>query len=623
MHAAVVLWLLVAVWFNCVGWVLTIANQLNHTGYWAATLIGVLLAWLAWRKKIRRYHTRIRWRRFCRPLPAVFLVVIISAFAGGCWNAPNNFDALTYRLPRMLDWLSNGGWYWIPTTNMRMNFSAVGWEWTAMPLLTLTGSDRSLFLINATGFALLPGLVYSILRRLGVPSKVAWHWMWLVPLCYGMVTQAGSIGNDLTGTICFLISLYFGLRFRQTGCPADAWLALLGAALMTGIKVSNLPLALPCVVAALPAWQCIKRNPVSTCGVLVIAVTVSAVPIMALNHYHTGSWNGDPQNRTQVQVKHPATALLGNFLLIGEQAIMPPLLPAAGKLNRVTMDQLPLPVEQLLSKEYPRFYFKKLNELPTEESAGLGLGITLPLVVGFVAAPFLFRAPRGRQRTDRCVRAVLLSGWLALGVAMAKLGSESAARLLLPYYPLVVVTLLRFSSHQQLLKLRGWRAFLVIMALSVLPPQILSASRPLWPARAVTQKMVAANPDSAMWQRMSKVYSVYTARNDCLAPIRNFLPVEARKIGLVAGGNDARYSLWRPFGQRTVVELGLEPGASPPSATALKWIVVKESEWPRISSTSIIDWAQENGFSIVATIPIEQLVGTGPENWILLRRFGE
>jgi len=59
---------------------------------------------------------------------------------------------------------------------------------------------------------LLPGLVFSVFKRIGVRPRVAWHWMWLLPLAYGYATQAGSIGNDLFGALLPLMALHFAFR---------------------------------------------------------------------------------------------------------------------------------------------------------------------------------------------------------------------------------------------------------------------------------------------------------------------------------------------------------------------------------------------------------------------------
>ena len=113
-------------------------------------------------------------------------------------------------------------------------------------------------------------------------------------------------------------------------------------------------------------------------SLLVAALTliISAAPTMALNQMHTGSWTGDPTDRYRLQVKNPVAALLGNSLLLAEQTFMPPILPESHPINRRINQGLPASWSKLLDRDFPRFQSSQLNELPAEEGAGLGLGVT-------------------------------------------------------------------------------------------------------------------------------------------------------------------------------------------------------------------------------------------------------
>ncbi len=244
-------------------------------------------------------------RRYLQPLPAIFLGLTVLVFIGGLFCAPTNYDALTYRLPRILNWLAAGHWLWIPTLNDRMNFSGVAWEWLAAPQFALFHTDRALFLINLVSFILMPGLLFSVFRQLGVRRRVAWTWMWLLPLAGGYIMQAGSVGNDLTGAMFCLASVHFGLRARKSGRVPDVWLALLAAALMTGVKLSNLPLALPCAVAVWPALPHLRHSLAKSFAVLCLATLASALPILVLNQLYAGNWGGDPQNEYQDPGEEP------------------------------------------------------------------------------------------------------------------------------------------------------------------------------------------------------------------------------------------------------------------------------------------------------------------------------
>src|SRR6202453_1432817 len=206
MTNAVAIWIWLGVYLNCAGWFLSAIHQLNATGYAVALAIGVAGLW-AWKIRDAKYPgseaklfspgTLYKWlRRFRKPFPLAFLVLSFMIFLGGAIYAPNNYDALAYRLPRVLHWLADDQWHWIHTIFPRVNNRACGMEWLSAPIMALSKSDRLLFLINLISFLFLPGLLFSLLTRLGVRRRVAWHWMWIFPTGYCFVLQAGSISNE-------------------------------------------------------------------------------------------------------------------------------------------------------------------------------------------------------------------------------------------------------------------------------------------------------------------------------------------------------------------------------------------------------------------------------------------
>ena len=618
MPTANLLWVWFCAYFSLVGWALSALHQLNRAGYLIASAIG-LMALLIWRKNNSiGLWPSICWRkfrrRFCRPLPCIFLIIAGMAFVGGAIYPPNNYDALTYRLPRMLNWLAAGHWTWIATTNDRMNYPGCAWEWTAMPMLALLRSDRGLFLINAIGFLLMPGLLFSIFRKLDVARRVAWTWMWILPSAYGYATQAGGIGNDITGTFFGLVSVYYGLRARHSRDVKDVWLAMLAAALMTGTKFSNLPLLLPCLVAVWPALSLLRRRWVASAAVAGIALLISAAPTMALNQIKTGSWNGDPQNLSQIQVKNSGAAFLGNGILLLQQSFLPPVLPAAHKLNDWWNGKMPASWHKILEDKFPRYFLSRLNELPQEESAGLGLGVTLLLFAIFFAAICEFV----RKKSLPKMSFVGLAAWIAILFFMLKMGSEATARLLLPYYPLAIVPVLLLPVQSRLLHFQGWKIFTVLAALSVLPLNILSPSRPLWPAVSVSEWLLRHHPAKSTEQRLTAVYSAYAHRNDALAPLRAALPDDAVRIGFFGGGNDTDYSLWRPFGFRQVEYLRIDADQSVSVPAEVEWIVVKRAAWAEETNMPLETWAAQQHAKIILSVPIVTLVSWGEQTWCVL-----
>ena len=614
--AAFLIWL--CAWLNGTGWGLSALHQLNGGGYAVSLLLFAAGCWFWKLRATVEISPRLTGKKFLRrcrrPLPAFFLLVTGLVFLGSALYAPTTFDALTYRLPRMLNWLAAGQWCWIPTFNERMNYSGVVWEWTALPLFALTHSDRAMFLINALGFVLMPGFLFSIFRHVGVARKVAWTWMWILPLGYGYLTQAGGIGNDFTGTWICLAAVFFGLRARRSGRSADLWTALLAAALLTGVKLSNLPLALPCLIAVWPALPLLRKNLPASLAVIGLAVLSSAVPMMGLNQAHTGSWNGDPQNKYQMQLASPTAAFLGNSFLLAEGSLMPPMLPASIAINQRLTQALP----QFVRTQFVRLSLNKLNELPGEEGAGLGLGVTLPLLLVLGAAMFGLGGPGSKKNWFALLPPVALGAWVALLFYMAKMGSEAGPRLLLPYYPLAIIPVLLLPAQQFLLRWRGWRILLAVTVLGVLPVLVLSVSRPLWPAQCISNQLAAAQPENKILQRLATTYATYARRNDVLAPVRAVLPDSAVEIGFIANPNDSDYSLWQPLGRRHVKYLRADAQRFLAHPEESEWVVLKENVWPEISPVPLAAWAQTHHATIVWAQPITELVIWGPETWCVI-----
>ena len=242
MPACVTIWIWLCAYLNCAGWTLSALHRLNAGGYAVALTLG-LAAVLVWKQKsgaplYPKIHSQKFLRRFRRGFPLGFLVLAALAFLGGALHPPTNYDALAYRLPRVLHWLAAGQWHWIHSAFDRLNNRSCGIEWVSAPVLALLKSDRPLFLINFISFLLLPGLVFGVFTRLGVGRRVAWHWMWLAPTAYGFVLQAGSIGNDLFGAVFALAAVDFALRAKNTGLAAAFFTSVLAAALMTSAKTN-------------------------------------------------------------------------------------------------------------------------------------------------------------------------------------------------------------------------------------------------------------------------------------------------------------------------------------------------------------------------------------------------
>lgn len=624
-------WILVCTWCSLVGWSLSALGQLNATGYAVAMGAGGVLLALAWRRlfpgwRFRLRFKRLRWRHR-HLLPAMYSVAAGLALLGGALHPPNNYDALTYRLPRMLHWLAEQRWHWIVTPNARMNFSGLGFEWLQTPLFLLTGGDRLLFLLNWLSFLLMPGLIFGVFRAVEVRGRVAWFWMWFLPLSYGYALQAGSIGNDAFAVIFALAAVRFGFDARTSGSMRSVLLSLLAGALLTGVKTSNLPLVLPIIVAVWPALVVLAKRPLIAAAAMILAATVSFLPLAVLNQIHTGQWTGDPENAFRLQLRNPLAGLVGNGIQILTSNLSPPVLPMARRLESRVMEFMPASLREWLRAEFPRFTLW-FGELPSEEGSGLGLGCSLLALILAGAGLVRARSWRAGLSIRRIASApsgvwIALSGGVATLAFMVKLGSEAAARLVLPYYPFWILLAVLAASGTTLHQCRCWRVVSLLSAASTLIVLLVLPARPLLPLESSIHWVLDRHPTNPsityQLERAQRVCAVYRERNDVLGPLRRHLPSMTKPLGLVMSLDDSEYALWRPLGQRRVVHLVDDHELAAKVPHDMDWVAIRISAWSEFSEEPLDLWLTEWNGEVVGKETIMNKVSEGEAEWWVVR----
>ena len=384
------LWLWVSTIASAAGWTLSACGQLNRVGYGIAFAAFVIFLFLG-RKELglalagKLFCRKKILRRFRRPLPLCFAALAVLIFLGGVIYPPSNYTGLNYREARVLQWLAHGHWFWVHTANYRMNDRACGIEWLTAPLLLFTKSDRALFLVNFIPFLLLPGLIFSVFTRLGVRARVAWQWMWLLPTGYDFLLQAGSIANDTFPTVYALAAVDFAARAWSSRRTADLWHSILAAALLTGAKPSNLPLLLPWAILIFPMLPLLRKKFIATAFVILLAALVSFLPTAILNAQHCGDWSGAKLEPAFMIMKNPWVGLWGNGFQLLLVNFVPPIFPPAGWWNL----HAPLFMPHFMVAAADNYFdsgFFTIGELPTEDWAGVGFGVSLLLAVSIIGS---------------------------------------------------------------------------------------------------------------------------------------------------------------------------------------------------------------------------------------------
>jgi len=600
------------------GWVASALGALQGAVY-SALLAGIFLV-LLWSTSSpdsvpRRKVMRFRLARFLRPLPLVFAIVFAACALGGLWYAPNNYDYLNYRLPRVLHWLHESAWHWIETPNQRLNCSGANAEWLMLPSLLLTGGDRWSFLVNLLCFVLMPAGLFVAMSGIGIGVRAAWYAMWAIPSAYCFVSQAAGTGSDLTGAAFFVFAIALACRARTT--KRNGWLlaSVLAMAFCTGIKATNIPLVLPWLVLAWPSLASfLSAMTARTATVAIASVLCSFAPLAALNFHYTGSWKGQLEEQASLEAGSLAAGWIGNSLAIWSGALQPPLLPQPELPNRLVNEAVPPRVDELLARDFPRLKLK-FFELPNEENAGIGLGLTILGSLTVVAG--LYRGLHHRIMNPTGWRVVLLAG-VSLLTYMSISASESAARLLSPYYVLLLMLPFGVAGASKLYALGRWRALVVCCTASAIPIPLLTPSRPLIPVPMLATQLPLSD---RLKQRLNEVYAVYSNRSDNLGAFRQVLPNEAHRIGMIATGDDIEVSLWRPFDSGRSVHHVDPASISAENSDALLVSSLALRQRHRTEPEAFVrDLDQSPEWEIASSLEIVSKVQEGPVKWTLLLR---
>jgi hypothetical protein len=613
------------------GWFLSLLGSLSALGY-GLTLPPIFLGLLFLFPSLpdgSREGFFLRLRRYKKPLPALFGIIALLCFIGGLLHAPNNYDFLTYRLSRLLHWHEAGTWHWIETFNPRMNYSGTNAEWLLSPILLFTQSDRFFFLVNWLAYLLMPACIFVVFRGMGVKSKSAWWGMWLVPMAYCFVAQAASVGNDLLGTTFFLFAMAFSIQARQTSSVSLLAISGLSIAICTGIKASNLPLILPWLLSILPCFEMFRR---ASGKMFLVIAACSFVPMAALNFHHTGNWKGTSPEDKDLEAGSVSAGLIGNTLQATIGALQPPALPMPAPINNRLEALIPASVQNFLAADFPRLQLRFV-ELPNEENAGLGLG-----VFGIVVLAFLF-AILGRRGCKPIYRANSLTDYgrkgdspiglnlfglmiyggmiFSTGAYMALMGSESTARLLSPYYPVLAALPFGLIGMTRMLDEKVWRVIFLILASSAIVLPLTTPSRPLLP---IPQLANYFSLPEKLTKRIDLVYETYSKRSDALSAIREALPTDSTNIGLICSVDDTEVSLWKPFrGRRHVTHVTDSEKIESVDIVIINTDALEKSNKPCLKY--ILQFLNENrDWSPSATFHITSKVQVGSQKWVAYQK---
>jgi hypothetical protein len=585
------LWVLLSALLVGAGWALSLCHELNRIGYGMvlgiAAMGGMVLARTRTWSGIMSLIARQFWRRRHYPLPLLFYVLAALSLTGGLLYVTTDGDGMAYRVPRVLHRLWREQWHWIPTQDPRMNIAGTGFEWLCAPLILFFHTDRYIFLINWLSYLMLPGLIFSVFIRLGVSRRVAWWWMWLLPSGWCYIMQAGSGHNDSFAVIYALASVDLALRAREKENPGDLWRSLLAAALATGVKQTDLPLALLWMIAAWPSRRMFLQRPLTGALVTILALLVSALPMAIMDFNHTGTWTGIPAAE-RTEIHSPFWGIAGNLFCIPLQNLMPPFFPWADRWNEV--------MRHFQTSSFGAHFssfeaFGRLQHSVSEETAGIGLGICILLLAAPLARCLGGRTERvsARPPATGLARSLRLAPWFLLLIYMAKVGTFENARQLAPYYVFLFPVLLLMPAYVILDRRLWWQRLCLLVMLATAFLLITSRNRPLFPFQTVTARLLTKYPQSGLLEKLNNSFHLRSSFAQFRNLFQKTIPANESLIGYLTTAGGAEPGLSLPLG-RLKVERML-PGETPAQLRrkGIRFIVVDDAGL-KTQNATIQDW---------------------------------
>jgi hypothetical protein len=471
------------------------------------------------------------------PSVLVMLLVIVAVLGLTLLTAlaspPNNWDSMTYHLPRVMHWSVDHTLRNYPTGIDRQLYLGPFAEYVLLHLYLLTGSDLLFNAVQWMALFLCAVLVSVIARQLGGDRRaqaLAALAAVTVPMA---ILQASTTQNDLVEAVFLMMTVHACLVWRSYDHPrpVEAWQvgAALGLALMA--KNTGVIYAGPFVVLALAASWRRPRALLAPAGVALGVVIALNLGLALRNEHSFDSPLGSKVTTAAVKNTHLSlgVTLVNSARLFG----------SAATTTHPSLNQHLLGLQERTAKAFgvdpadPGILYGasqySLSWRVQEDFAGFPAQVLAALLIGLAAL--------ARIRPLRGLPAAYAAASAAAFVVLASYlrwqpwGNRLDLPLILVWMPLVSVAIVT------------WHRFLTLPAalgFAWLTPTFLlhNEIRPL------------SGPASIL--KTSDQAILFASRGDLRAPYDQaaaaIRQAKAKTVGLIEGPDDWEYPLWRLTG---------------------------------------------------------------------------
>jgi len=397
---AILAWALVG--FACLVFVFTITNQLKGLGsqhlilgLQAGLLLVSVISWLlAQRPKIiPDSKVDINLGAFCKERKNWFLLILAICVAGVLLLSvvlnyivpPNNNDALSYHVARIVRWMQQGSTSpWETPFVWQLSFplnAQLVYLWT----LLFTNSDHFIAYIPMLAGLVTSLIIYLLAQELGFSRRNAIFsaLIWLtLPVVQLHLT---SVRHDLISTWLFLSTFYFFHRWGKTREFAYLLLSALALALVVGTNFSiaaYLPGMVLMLLLGFVFYRYSFKQVLQWVGVTLLCFLLFSSPVYVSNTVYFGSPLGpDAAQMTSAAVAEEMP--VGKYIVVNAtrwfyqlldfswlpQPVQQALVSAKAGLARLVFTPLGLNLEgDIATLDAHRFTWGRLYQLQEDEA---------------------------------------------------------------------------------------------------------------------------------------------------------------------------------------------------------------------------------------------------------------
>lgn len=518
--------------------ILSLFSVLNFRGI----LVGwicydiILLAYLAYLYKYKglskpkiSLSIKSRWIYF------IGFILVVTFFTAIVYP-PNNWDSMTYHLPRIEHWIQNQNLDHYYTSNIRQTVYAPFAEITILHNRVLSGDDWLMNLVQWFAFSGIIICISKIVSRLGMNRKmqiIAALFFATLPMA---ILQSSSTQNDLFVTfwiVCLFDRLLAWKDNKQFRLSIDIGIAL-GLAILS--KGTAYPIA--ATITLFFAVLCIKQYKkylVHGCVAACICLAINAPHYVRNYNMFKNPVQTNAQTMSPFTLESAGVSLISNIY-----TNIPVPVPYDENINEHLsgVDKTIFPYGPLYVYSLQDWLYSIAGIAPFDEDV-----VKNPFHMLFVIASFFIVFIR--RNIKKTYSLIVLLSW---GVFIFCIPWQPwVTRLQVPLFalsaPVFALAINSIASYRKLINI-----CLYLICIYALFPLFLNQARPLlyFPSVTIIQKWTSK--DKSIWNRSREelyfntctwLYDDYT--NACKALKES----ESSHIGIIIGLDTWEYPLWR------------------------------------------------------------------------------